>query len=232
MSSNKEGSGSRIYLVTRDIMYLLATNIWFMVTILPLIIYFFKAGEGITIPMISFLGILIGPALTTMFSVLGRFMRKDHTSAIRDYFYFYKINFPQGIFVAAVMNIALMIAYTDIGYFFSKGMNVLAYLCILIIILIGSICLYIYPILSRVNIKILDLFKISILLVFKKLYITLTNISLLIIGFALIKLTSLSLFAILFGASAICYMILTMESGILLQVEKFITEKYKENTII
>lgn len=226
MANSREACDNRIYLLTSKVMYLFITNIWFLVTVSPFIIYFFISGENLSIPILTFLGISIGPALSTMFSVMGRLMKDKQEVATRDYFHFYKINFAQGIFISAIINIVLMISYIDIGYFFSINMKIISYVFIALAIFMGAISLYIYPILARINTKTIDLFIISIKLVFKKFYITLTNISLIIIGVAIVNFTSISLIATLFGASAVCYLILRMEDSILSDVEVALKEKY------
>lgn len=226
MANCREACDNRIYLLTSKVMYLFITNIWFLLTISPFIIYFFIAGENLSIPILTFVGILVGPALSTMFSVTGRLIKDKQEWATRDYFHFYKMNFAQGIFIAAIINIVLMISYIDIGYFFSINMKTISYIFIVLAIFMGAISLYIYPILARINAKTIDLFIISIKLVFKKFYITLTNISLIIIGIAIVNFTSISLIATLFGASAVCYLILRMEENILRDVEVALKEKY------
>ena len=217
MANCREACDNRIYLLTSKVMYLFITNIWFLLTISPFIIYFFIAGENLSIPILTFVGILVGPALSTMFSVTGRLIKDKQEGATRDYFHFYKMNFAQGIFIAAIINIVLMISYIDIGYFFSINMKTISYIFIV---------LAIFTILARINAKTIDLFIISIKLVFKKFYITLTNISLIIIGIAIVNFTSISLIATLFGASAVCYLILRMEEKILRDVEVALKEKY------
>ena len=215
MANCREACDNRIYLLTSKVMYLFITNIWFLLTISPFIIYFFISGENLSIPILTFLGILVGPALSTMFSVTGRLINDNQNGATRDYFHFYKLNFAQGIFIAAIINIVLMISYIDIGYFFSINMKTISYIFIALAIFMG-----------RINAKIIDLFIISIKLVFKKFYITLTNISLIIIGIGIVNFTSISLIATLFGASAVCYLILRMEENILRDVEVALKEKY------
>ena len=107
-------------------------------------------------------------------------------------------------------------------------MKFISYILIALAIFMGVICLYVYPILSRINAKTIDIFKISTRLVFKKLYITLTNISILIIGVAIVGFTNISLIAVLFGGSAVCYFILRMEENILKDVDAELKEKYSK----
>lgn len=226
MADYREACDNRVYLLTSKIIYLFITNICFLFTVSPVVIYFFLAGESLSIPILTFLGILVGPALSTMFSVTGRVMNDKQDSAIKDYFHFYKLNFAQGLFVAATINLVLMISCMDIAYFRSIDMDIIAYMFIVLAIFTGTIGLYIYPILSKINAKTYDLFKISIKLVFKKMYITLTNVSVIIIGIAIVNFTNIALIATLFGASAVCYFILRMENNILKEVEVLLKEKY------
>lgn len=226
MRESKDASDNRIYLITSKIMYLFMVNIWFLISISPIIIYFFGAGENLSVYILSFLGILIGPALSTMFSVMGRFMRDENTSALKDYIYFYKMNILQGLFIATVINAIVMISYLDIGYFLAKDIDILVYFFIFILIMALSLSVYVYPIIGRINAKSIDVFKIAIKLIFKKFYVTLTIISVLIIGGAIVNFIGISLIALLFGASAVCYVILYLEKNILVEAEKFLREKY------
>lgn len=226
MADYREACDNRIYLLTSKVIYLFITNIWFLVSISPFIFYFFIAGENLSIPILTFSGILLGPALSTMFSVTGKLINDKQEGATNDYFHLYKMNFAQGIFIAAIINIILMICYIDVGYFYSSNMRVISYIFIVLAIFMGALSLYIYPILGRINAKTIDIFKVAIKLVFKKLYITLTNISLIIIGVAIVNFTNISLIAVLFGGSAVCYSILRMEDKILNDVEVYFKEKY------
>ena len=87
--------------------------------------------------------------------------------------------------------------------------------------------MYIYPIISRYNIRIVHLFKLSINLLIKKIYISLSCISIIIIVFGILRITRLSLIAVLFGASIICYLIMRIERKMIDELEEDIKEKYK-----
>lgn len=226
MADYRDACDNRIYLLTSKIIYIFIINVCFLISILPIILYFFISEETLSIPILTFLGILIGPALSTMFSVMGKLINNKQDIATKDFFHFYKINFVQSIFVATIINMVLMICYIDIGYFFSTNMKIISYLFIVLAIFMGALSLYIYPILGRINAKTIDLFRISIRLILKKIHITLTNISVIIIGIAIVNITSLSLIAVLFGGSAICYFVLKIERNILDEAEKTLKEKY------
>ena len=71
MADSRDACDNGIYLLTSKIIYLFITNICFLITISPVILYFFSSGKNLSIPILTFVGIIIGPVLSTMFSVVG-----------------------------------------------------------------------------------------------------------------------------------------------------------------
>ena len=125
MSSSNNSRTDRIYYGTKKLVYLLMTNLYFLIAISPFLIYFLAAGKGISLYILLFLGIIIGPALSTLFSVVGRFEKGEETSAKKDFLHFYKLNFLQGIFSGAIISVILMISYLDIEYFSKINVNII-----------------------------------------------------------------------------------------------------------
>ena len=113
------------------------------------------------------------------------------------------------------------------SYFNSTGNKYISYLFLFFIVLIIMISMYIYPIISRYNIRIIHLFKISIKLLFKKVYISLSCLSMIIIVLGLIRIARVSLIGILFGASIICYLIMKIEQKTIDELEENIKEEYE-----
>lgn len=60
MADYRDACDNRIYLLTSKIIYLFITNICFLITISPVILYFFSSGKNLSIPILTFVGILIG----------------------------------------------------------------------------------------------------------------------------------------------------------------------------
>ena len=112
------------------------------------------------------------------------------------------------------------------GYFSSNGQDILSYIFLAYIVLILVIAFYIYPLISRYNLKIVHAFQMAIILFFKKPYISLTGISIIIIILGLIRLNSLALVGVLFGASVIAYLIMKIEYKMIVSLEKSIKDKY------
>ena len=71
MADYRDACDNGIYLLISKIIYLFITNIYFLITISPVILYFFSSGKNLSIPILTFVGIIIGPVLSTMFSVVG-----------------------------------------------------------------------------------------------------------------------------------------------------------------
>ncbi|MBE6052939.1 MAG: DUF624 domain-containing protein [Clostridium sartagoforme] len=226
MSNNSNLKSNKIYYLTKKIIYIFMTNIYFLISISPFILYFIFSGTNLSIYILSFLGILIGPALSTMFSVLGRLIKGNETEAGKDFLYFYKLNFLQGIFASTIISIVLLMSYLDIEYFFKYEINIISYIFIVIAIFTLSICIYIFPIIARINAKTIDVFKLSIKLTIMKFYIPLTILSVTIIAIFIIKFLKISLFGLLFGPIALAYLILNLEQNILIDAENYLKEKY------
>lgn len=226
--SNDNLKSNRVYYSTKKLMYILMINIYFLIAISPFLIYFLVSGSNLSIYILSLLGIILGPAISTLFSILSRLIKGKETSARNDFLYFYKVNFLQGIFAATIISAILLMSYLDIQYFFKIGVNIISYVFIIIAVFILAISLYVFPIISRINAKTLDVFKLAIKNTIKKFYLSITVLSIVIIFLFAVKLLKISLIAVLFGPVAMAYVILLLEKNILVESEEYLKEKYKD----
>ena len=227
MSNNSNLKSNRVYYETKRLMYILMINLYFLISISPFIIYFLLSGKSLSIYILSFLGIILGPAIATLFSVLGRLIRGEETEARKDFLYFYKLNFLQGIFAGAIISLILLMSYLDIEYFFKIGSNIISYIFIGIAVFTLAISLYVFPIIARINAKTLDVFKLAIIKTFKKVYLTITIISIIVIFLFIVKFLKIALIAVLFGPIALAYLILILEKNTLIDAENYLKEKYE-----
>ena len=227
MSNNSNLKSNRVYYETKRLMYILMINLYFLISISPFIIYFLLSGTSLSIYILSFLGITLGPAIATLFSVLGRLIRGEETEARKDFLYFYKLNFLQGIFAGAIISLVLLMSYLDIEYFFKIEANIISYIFIGIAVLTLAISLYVFPIIARINAKTLDVFKLAIIKTFKKVYLTITIISIIVIFLFIVKFLKIALIAVLFGPIALAYLILILEKNTLIDAENYLKEKYE-----
>ncbi len=218
---------NKIYIVSNKIFYLIGCNFWFLLTSCPLLIYLFLNTSDLSVGGLLLASLPLGPAITSLFSTVNRFNKNKHTKSFADFFYFYKINFIQGLFTAAIINVLIGITYLDIEFFAVKGLENGTIIFYLISAIIFLLAMYMYPIISRVNLKMYDVIKVSIKLLYKKLPITLTNLSMVIIAMFIINKTKLTLYAMVFLPSIIAYIILLIEKGILEKIEEECKELYK-----
>ena len=226
MKNKNDILNNKVYIGTTYITNFFITNFWFLIMILPLVLYMYKFEGNISMPIMLLLSILMGPAITTLFSIMGKFLREGEISPTKDFFHFYKLNFLQSLLVGVILNIAISIAYFDMDYFSSSGNKAFSYFFLVLLVLVIMLSMYIYPIISRYNIRIGHLFKLSINLLIKKIYISLSCISIIIIVFGILRISRLSLIALLFGASIICYLIMRIERKMIDELEEVIKEKY------
>lgn len=229
MNEDRDLTNTPLYKILTYITDFLFTNLCFLLVISPLILYIFSFNENSSIAAILFISILLGPALTTSFSVMGKLLRNKYISPIKDFFHFYKLNFLQGLLVSIVLNIIISICYFDMNYFKSNGNTVMAGLFFIVIILSVLLGLYIYPLLSRYSMKIIHAFKLSLRLMVTKFYISFTCISIIIIILFIIKKASIALIGLLLGVSVISYLIMVLENKMISDLEEEIRDKYRTN---
>lgn len=220
---------SIVYKITVCITKFFVINFWFLIMISPFLLYIYFFEDHISMSILLVFSVLLGPAITTLFSINGKFINEGDISPTRDFFRLYKMNFFQGIFIGIILNSFMGILYSDMEYFNSIGNTYLSLICLLLLIVVIMLSLYIYPIISRYNIKMMYLFQLSIKLLIKKIYISLSCISMIIIVLALIRITRISLVGVLFGASIICYLIMKIENKTIDELNEEIKEKYNVN---
>ncbi|WP_459479908.1 DUF624 domain-containing protein [Clostridium saccharoperbutylacetonicum] len=220
---------SIVYKITVCITKFFVINFWFLIMISPFLLYIYFFEVHISMSVLLVFSILLGPAITTLFSINGKFINEGDISPTRDFFRLYKMNFFQGIFIGIILNSFMGILYSDMEYFNSTGNTYLSTICLLLLIVVIMLSFYIYPIISRYNIKMIYLFQLSIKLLIKKIYISLSCISMIIIVLALIRITRISLVGVLFGASIICYLIMKIENKTINELNEEIKEKYNIN---
>ncbi|MDR3593761.1 DUF624 domain-containing protein [Clostridium sp.] len=229
MKEKNDVLNNRLYIITTYICNFFVINFWFLVMIAPFLFYLYNFQGSISIPILLLISIVIGPALATLFSVNGRLVRDGEVSPTKDFFHFYKLNFFQGLLIGIILNSFIGMLYFDMNYFSLIGDTYLSYLFLFLIVIFIMLGFYIYPIISRYNVKTVHLIKISTKLLVKKMYISLSCISMIIIVLALIRITGTSLIGLLFGASIICYLIMKIERKAIDELEDEIKEQYRDN---
>lgn len=125
----------------------------------------------------------IGPSTTALFYVMGKVVRDEDVSVFKDFWKSFKINFKQGTIVWLIMLLFIFIINTNIRSMpllgdKAKYIMPLQY-AILIELFIVSI--YIFPLLSRYEMKIKDVIRTSFFLGNRHIFTTLLCIGMFVV---------------------------------------------------
>ena len=225
MKNERDLINNRFYILSNYITDLFVTNVCFLICISPLLIYRFLYNGNSKVTTLI-LSITIGPAISTLFSTVGKLIREKDISPLKDFFHFYKMNFLQGIILGAILNSIISILYFDIVYFISTGKIIQIYFMSIMILLTCLVSMYGYLIISRYNVRILFLLKTSLELTIRKIHISLTCLAMIIIILWIIRTARISFIGLLFGMSIISYLILKIQMSTIDRLEDTIKEKY------
>lgn len=225
MKKEQDIYNNKVYIITSFIMNLFVPDLAFLLMTSPLVIYILWPGNEWTLSAILILSLLVGPAITALFSTMQNLCRYKDIAPWHDYFKSYKTNFGQSLFITAVINFAVTVCYVDMGYFTSLNKNI-SYIFLGLIVVILMLCFYVYPILARFNLKTIDVFKIAVKVFVKKIYFTVTYAAIIIIMLWLIKITGIALIGLLVGVSIFCYIISLIQKKVIDEIEDQLKEEY------
>ncbi len=212
----------KINYICSYILWFFVGNFYFNLCNIPLILYFLFFGiRNIFSSLTLFLLCLLpaGASFTALLSVMGKLLRNKEVSITKDYFSSYKKNFVQSSLLWALQLALFLMFYVNIEFF--KKLD-LGYLLMpffyVAMLLLFSISMYIYPLISRFNLKNIDALKISLVLCISKPGITLGNIIVLLFSLMLIEI-KLS-YAVLFVASIFCFILMFFQKNLLKDLEE------------
>jgi len=224
--SKKQFGEGPIHIIADYIFWFFLGNFYFMLLNIPLLfILVLLLPNGAApispwlTPIIIICSIPIGPAVTALFSVMGKLIREKDLNMTKDFFKAYRTNFFQSLFFWTIEVTMISILLVDIKFLISNNypqfLIISAYTLIAFIFLMS---LYIFPIISRFYLTSKDILKTAAYYTIKKFHITILNFtSILFVGFIFFKISS---FILVFIMSIVCYLIMFYESKILLEIEE------------
>lgn len=225
MKRKREFGEGVIFTISNYIWWLLLANLYFWILNIPLIIVTFSMAISgdYNMNLLLILSLLpVGPALTALFSVMGKLTREGDVNVTRDFFKAYRINFFESLLFWIFELGIILILWTEIK--FVNGNQSLYYLGIiprLMLFICVAFTFYIIPILSRFYLKRKDILRLSIYYLFKKIYFGIFYIgAMFVLWFTLSKTSGVLI--ILFFVSIIGYFIMFLEKGMLQEIEEHI----------
>lgn len=223
MKRKREFGEGIIFTISNYIWWFLLANLYFWILNIPLIIVTCSMviSGDYNINLLLILALLpLGPALTALFSVMGKLTREGDVNVTKDFFKAYKVNFFESLFFWIFELGIILILWTEIK--FVNGNGSLYYLGIiprLMLFICMILTFYIFPILSRFYLKRKDVLRLSILYLFKKIYFGVFYVgAIFVLWFTLSKTSGVLI--ILFFVSIIGYFIMFLEKGMLQEIEE------------
>jgi uncharacterized membrane protein YesL len=207
-----------IYIMIKYFYYFFLTNFYFIVCNILFFIVFYLADivfENILLFYITL--IPMGPSITAVLSSMAKLVREKDIEPTKDFFKAYHLNFITTMKYWLIQLTIIFILLIDI---LQSASNTSLFSPIYLILLIACIFIMIYafPIISRFEVKIKNLFIISIYANFKYAKSTLLNVSTIIaFGFIYYNFPSLST---LFTVSLIGYFIMLNIQGPFVHMEE------------
>ncbi|MCJ7842074.1 DUF624 domain-containing protein [Lederbergia sp. NSJ-179] len=194
------------YTMMKYLYYFFLTNFYFILCNLLFFIVFFLADFVFENILLFYLTLIpTGPAMTAVLSTMGKLVREKDLHVTRDFFKAYQVNFWPTIKYWMIQLTIMLILAIDIGYSTNRS-NVFSPVFFILLIVSVFIMIYAFPIISRFEVKMKNLFIISMYANFKFFKVTLLNITS-IIAFGIIYWTFPSISS-LFLISLIGYFVM------------------------
>lgn len=197
-------------------------NLLFAICNLPIILFLFlfdiKDINSYT-PLFLLCLLPIAPALTALLYTMNRFNKLKSVSIFKDYFRSYKQNFIMALKAGGIQIILMLSILTNLNrlHKLSWGYMITPFMYIMLF-LITMMSLYLYSLIAKFHINLLEAYKASLILTITKPLHTFTNI--LIFIFALVLFQIKASYMTLFAASLICYLLMFNQRKILEDIEQ------------
>jgi len=127
--------------------------------------------------------VTIGPANTALYYAIVKVIRRERGYIFREFFRSFKLNFKRGAIVGILLTLAMIILGFDILYAWgltepdsSKG-SLLMGVFIGIAFLVISFSIYVFPILSRFDMTVKQLFKAAVYMSMRHIHFTILMIA-------------------------------------------------------
>lgn len=167
---SKRGFGEGpLFVFASHVMTFFIYNLYFLAVNVLLGLYVLTYGFVITpeskyVLVLAFLP--LGPAMTALYSSMGRLVREGDLPK-RDYFCAYRANFIPSMKAWSLLLALLFLFYIDIQFFKDKsyGLFFVPVFQVLILLLVLS-SFYLFPLITRFQLKTKDVFKTSLYYVF------------------------------------------------------------------
>lgn len=202
------------------VFYFLMLNLFFMLCNIPLI--FFMLFVGISkiftyLPLFLVACIPLAPSFSVLLYCTGKIVRNTDLGVFRDIGKGVKLNVVQSFIMGLFHLFFTFILYINLSFFSKINLIVFClFACIALVFLL--ITPYIYILMSRFSMKTLSILRVALILIFKKPFITITNIF--VFAFALILFEISPGTTVVFISSIIAFLLSSLTKKIMDDLEE------------
>lgn len=209
------------YSVTNYLISYLQASFYFVLSnIIPIIYLFLSIMNPEIFGIVVFFITLIptGPSIGALYSVVGRCLRDKDMFFASYYFKYYKSNFKSCIkFWTCILLLTFFLIF-DYQFFSVDKSSGMYMIFVLLGIVLGLISLYAFPINSRFEISVKDLFLTAIYYLIKNMPYTFLKVVILYLSYMLFK--NVSIFLVLFVPVGLCFILMFYDRNILTEIEE------------
>lgn len=141
--------------------------------------------------------VTIGPSTTAMYYTVVKVIRRNRGYIAREFFHSFKQNLLEGIIAWVIMLVLGMLLMFNVelsGQLPGKLNLVMSYCYRVFFVLLICISIYVFPNLSRFDLKILQLFKTSLIMAIKHLPSTIGMLLIVMVSVAITAITIIGIF--------------------------------------
>jgi len=215
-----------IYTISNYIINFFLSSVYLSICNILLILFFIFTAidpRNFSLLLLFICLIPLGPSLGALYSTIGKIIREKDIYFSSYFWSSYKNNFVSYLKLWLIELILLTILSIDFQYFYlnmpEKGIHIIFVVLIIISLVIGF---YTFPINSRFEIKLKDLFIISIYYMIKKIPTTILKIAVIILTYYLSN--KISIIFLIFIPNIICFIFFYYDKSIFTELEtKFLS---------
>ncbi|MGP4041446.1 YesL family protein [Gracilibacillus sp. D59] len=169
-----------LYIAVQYFYYFLITNIHFMLANVLFLLAFVFVEMSVQNIILFYIALLpAGPSWAALYASMGKMIRERDLSPTKDFWKYYKNNFRIATKYWLIQWTIMTILIVDM-YYASHYLAILSPVFLILLIFMLFLMLYAFPILTRFEVKLKNLFIVSIYAIFRYFKTTLFHISTLV----------------------------------------------------
>lgn len=169
-----------LYIAIQYFYYFLITNIHFMLANILFLFAFVFVEMSVQNIILFYIALLpTGPSLAALYATMGKMIRERDLSPTKDFWSYYKDNFGISTKYWFIQWTIMTILIVDI-YYANQYIPMLSPVFLILFIFMLFVMLYAFPVITRFEVKLKNLFIVSIYAIFRFFKTTLFHISTLV----------------------------------------------------